>query len=304
MKIGIGIITRNRNDIVKKCLDNIISNLSYPLDTTIVVIDDASNIAVKDDRVKIERFDFQRGVSAGKNACLRLLNGSEHFFLFDDDCWPIKMGWEDLYIETANHFKHKALCFTWESLYDNTNVAFFEVIKRIIDQYVVYETVPRSYVSKKTFIVIDDKHLLIKNEVNLIAEIVKFKENLCVHRNYPHAIKTIDCIVMDYGLKMHKHCCGVMIYLHNECVETIGGFCNDFGLYGGEHDEYFRRAYNAKLIDFIYPDAENSEKYFYAMDRDPSHKSIISDDDKAVFSTQIEDVMKNMEGSTKKIEFL
>lgn len=54
------------------------------------------------------------GIAKVKNCGVRLLkeNSCDHFFLFDDDTFPVKHGWEELYIETANqngvhHFMHQ-----------------------------------------------------------------------------------------------------------------------------------------------------------------------------------------------------
>lgn len=51
------------------------------------------------------------GIARSKNNCLKALYeaGCEHFFLFDDDIYPIAKGWEQAFIES----KQKHLCLTW-----------------------------------------------------------------------------------------------------------------------------------------------------------------------------------------------
>lgn len=49
------------------------------------------------------------GIPEAKNACLKLLDDCDHIFLFDDDCYPTKIGWYVPYVQS----EHKHLCYTF-----------------------------------------------------------------------------------------------------------------------------------------------------------------------------------------------
>ena len=42
------------------------------------------------------------GVAKAKNECLRKLKDCDYIFLFDDDCFPIKEGWANFFIDAHN----------------------------------------------------------------------------------------------------------------------------------------------------------------------------------------------------------
>ena len=83
MQIGIGITTCDRPELLKKCLSKI---NKHTKEFTIYVADDSN------------RYE---GVAYGKNECLRALSTCDHVFLFDDDCYPIKDGWVDFFINSG-----------------------------------------------------------------------------------------------------------------------------------------------------------------------------------------------------------
>ncbi|MDR2057651.1 MAG: glycosyltransferase [Dysgonamonadaceae bacterium] len=95
--IGIGITTHNRYDIFQKTLYEI-KRLAPP-NAKIVVVDDASD---KPTPEAAYRFNANAGIARAKNKCFELLYnaGCEHFFLFDDDCYPVLEGWYKPYIES------------------------------------------------------------------------------------------------------------------------------------------------------------------------------------------------------------
>lgn len=95
-RIGIGITTRNRNDVLKECLVHFRRNM--PEDSILVVVDDASDIPVEK---ATYRFQENAGIAKAKNKCLELLDGCEHIFLFDDDIYPISARWHEPYISSA-----------------------------------------------------------------------------------------------------------------------------------------------------------------------------------------------------------
>jgi hypothetical protein len=94
--IGIGVTTRNRRE-------SLIETLSYirkfiPPGAKLVVVDDAS----KEPFQKADfRFEHNVGIAVAKNKCLELLDGCEHIFLFDDDCYPKAADWWKPYVENA-----------------------------------------------------------------------------------------------------------------------------------------------------------------------------------------------------------
>lgn len=95
--IGIGITTHNRYDIFKKTYEEI--QRFAPANAKIVVVDDASDKPVPE---ATHRFNQNAGIAKAKNKCFELLYnaGCEHFFLFDDDCYPMVEDWHKPYIES------------------------------------------------------------------------------------------------------------------------------------------------------------------------------------------------------------
>lgn len=86
MTIGIGITTYNRPEHLKLCQQMIDFNTDYGF-----------RFYVHDDKE-------QKGIAYGKNMCLNKLKDCDHIFLFDDDCFPIKEGWIDYFINSGyNH---------------------------------------------------------------------------------------------------------------------------------------------------------------------------------------------------------
>lgn len=96
-RIGIGVTTHNRPDILPVTMDKILA--MAPAGAEMVLVDDASDLPVKG---ATYRFAKNVGIAQAKNKCLELLYkaGCDHFFLFDDDCYPIKQGWELPYIHS------------------------------------------------------------------------------------------------------------------------------------------------------------------------------------------------------------
>lgn len=96
-KIGIGITTHNRTTFFNKSYEEI--KRLAPKGSTIVVVDDASKQPVPN---ATYRFNENVGIARAKNKCLELLylQGCEHFFLFDDDTYPIKENWHLPYINS------------------------------------------------------------------------------------------------------------------------------------------------------------------------------------------------------------
>lgn len=96
-KVGIGITTYNRPDVFSNTYAQI--KRFAPANAVIAVVDDSSPQPVAEASY---RFAKNVGIAQAKNKCLELLYraGCDHFFLFDDDCYPVKEGWETHYIQS------------------------------------------------------------------------------------------------------------------------------------------------------------------------------------------------------------
>ena len=102
-RYAIAITTRNRRDVFYETY-NRIKELNPGI--KIIVVDDASYQAIE---VADFRFKKNVGVAKAKNKCLELLmeTDADHFFLFDDDTYPIEAGWQDAYINhTQDHLMY------------------------------------------------------------------------------------------------------------------------------------------------------------------------------------------------------
>jgi hypothetical protein len=106
--IGIGITTHNRKHL-QLTVDRV---RKYTPNAKIVVVDDASDNKVTSNF----RFEHNVGVAKAKNKCLELLEDCEYIFLFDDDTYPIKLGWEQEYINEYKRTENEHFCFTFDHL--------------------------------------------------------------------------------------------------------------------------------------------------------------------------------------------
>lgn len=125
-KIGISITTRNRDDLLDVCLSQLFKNLMpEKYEYLFVVVNDLSDEEYKagyralkkkyvaDDMIW-HRANERLGIAAAKNRAIKTMrdNKCDHFFLWDDDGFAIKKGWDDYYIESArnagvNHLMHQ-----------------------------------------------------------------------------------------------------------------------------------------------------------------------------------------------------
>lgn len=101
-KIGIGITTHNRPEVLKNTIENI---LRWAPQGVLCIVDDASTIPVVNPlpgNIRSYRFESNVGIARAKNKALELLYnaGCEHFFLFDDDTYPIADNWWKPYVES------------------------------------------------------------------------------------------------------------------------------------------------------------------------------------------------------------
>lgn len=108
-KIGVAITTLNRPDFLAKTIQEMEDKL--PEGAVKVVVDDGSTkpVSVPEGWI-LHRFDVNRGTPAAKNKCIELLynEGVEHFFLFDDDCYPTRADWWVPYVVSpAKHLQYQ-----------------------------------------------------------------------------------------------------------------------------------------------------------------------------------------------------
>ena len=108
-KIGIAITTRNRPDVLSICLKHF--NVFTPrLDNIeFFILDDNSDF--EEAALNVEAcesngftanylYSHERlGIAKAKNQCLHHLSNCDFWFLFDDDCFPKKSNWYQLYLD-------------------------------------------------------------------------------------------------------------------------------------------------------------------------------------------------------------
>jgi glycosyltransferase involved in cell wall biosynthesis len=119
MDVAIAITTRNRHQVLAQTLKQI--ELVTPDAVPVFIVDDGSDPPVADqlsDRHKHGwfRFDQNVGIPRAKNKCIELCmrTTADHFFLLDDDCYPIVENWWLPYVCGAE--QHYSYIFThWES---------------------------------------------------------------------------------------------------------------------------------------------------------------------------------------------
>ena len=106
--VGIGITTYKREDLLAKCLDNIkeYSTLPYKL------------------YVAKDSDEDRKGIALRKNECLSNLSDCEYIFLFDDDCYPIKQGWEEFFIKAHKESGYHHFCYLTKNLHIEKNYYF------------------------------------------------------------------------------------------------------------------------------------------------------------------------------------
>lgn len=281
--IGIGVTTYNREDLLKTCIDNIIKNTKS--EYKLVVVDDYSKMPIQDERCQVIRHESRRGVASSKNDCLRFLKGCEHFFLFDDDCWPKSTGWESQYIRISKETDCHLMCYTWETLSDGTSASFSARKGEKIFK-------------KNLWMEIDGKKIPISEEE--LKDQLKFRLDHGYGYGYGHAHVIKEEVIT--GLKYHDNGHGCMMYMDKKCIETIGGFYEGFPLYGGEHVDYFIRGFNCNLAPFKFVDIFYSDRFFTALDRNIDHVSSIKNEPGIYDPDHVDQMMKERKFSTEKVD--
>lgn len=127
-KIGIGITTFKRPQMLDKCLESI---EKYT---------DMSKVKL---HIAIDSDEDRRGIAYRKNECLRALSDCDYVFLFDDDIQIINHGWIDFFIENSGerHLLYMTPTlhgnphrFGKFSLYGNCGGVFMFLTKKHIEQ--------------------------------------------------------------------------------------------------------------------------------------------------------------------------
>ena len=125
MRIGIGCTTYNRPAMLAKFYEQIKELSSYEVDLYIAEDTD----------------EDRRGVAYRKNECLRALQHCDHIFLFDDDAYPIKRGWEDFFIKSGNGhllflsaYHNKIATFNDVEIYADCGGVFMYMTKEVVEK--------------------------------------------------------------------------------------------------------------------------------------------------------------------------
>lgn len=122
-EFGIGITTRNRPQTLAVALRHFKQYMPTGF-TKIIVIDDASTPEHMAKNCELTRevgvaysFSAERqGIAGAKNRCLRHLACCKHIFLFDDDCFPARPEWWDVWL--APGFGHLTFSMDLRRLID------------------------------------------------------------------------------------------------------------------------------------------------------------------------------------------
>ena len=99
--IGIGVTTYKRPHLALTCIAKIKEFTTEPYKLYIATDSD----------------DDRRGVAKRKNECLKALQDCDYIFLFDDDCYPIKEGWEKAIIDKSKKTNSHHFCYNKEPFY-------------------------------------------------------------------------------------------------------------------------------------------------------------------------------------------
>ena len=249
-KIGLAITTRNRREDAQYCIQRI---LQHTVAEKVVIVDDSSEepFECNDPRAKVIYNAERLGIAKSKNICLRELRDYDHIFLFDDDCFPLKSGFENAYIDTARALGYPALNFTWQSKHNGNEIYYHRVIER--------EHKMRRYV--------EFKRESIEIPLGSFPSEEWLRDLKCVKHetSFWDTHRIVD--IPEFSVKIHENPHGCMLYLSREAIDAIGGYDEDYGIYGAEHADLFRRLYNMGKIRKLYPDLDNSLEFLDSLER-------------------------------------
>jgi glycosyltransferase involved in cell wall biosynthesis len=178
--IGIGFTTYKRDNLLAECLDNL--RLYTTSDYKLHIARDSD--------------EDRRGIALRKNECLHHLQDCDYIFLFDDDCYPIKKGWEQFVIKAHEDSGEHHFAYLKDNIHTAKNF------------YFCGDTTTKSFVT----------------------------------------------------------CGGVFLSITKECLKKVGGFWDNYDLYGFEHLGYSFRVFSAKLNSDLFMSVEGLEEYLFAYD--------------------------------------
>ena len=99
MTIGVAVITCNRPDYLKKCID------SLPPSDKLVIVNDGEryNSDLYPNHAHVIQHEKNLGVAGAKNSALKYLmnQGVEHIFIFEDDCTVLRKDILNAYIHAS-----------------------------------------------------------------------------------------------------------------------------------------------------------------------------------------------------------
>lgn len=107
-KIGIGYTTYKRDVLLQECLDNLRLHTTSDYKLHIARDSDAD----------------RRGIALRKNECLYHLQDCDYIFLFDDDCYPTKKGWEQFVIKAHKDSGEHHFAYLKDSIHTAKNYYF------------------------------------------------------------------------------------------------------------------------------------------------------------------------------------
>ena len=107
-KIGIGYTTYKRDALLQECLDNL--RLYTTSDYKLYISRDSD--------------EDRRGIALRKNECLHHLQDCDYIFLFDDDCYPKKKGWEQFIIKAHQDSGEQHFAYLKDSIHSAKNFYF------------------------------------------------------------------------------------------------------------------------------------------------------------------------------------
>jgi hypothetical protein len=107
-KIGIGYTTYKRDALLQECLDNL--RLYTTSDYKLHIAKDSD--------------EDRRGIALRKNECLHHLQDCDYIFLFDDDCYPKKKGWEQFIIKAHLDSGEQHFAYLKDNIHSAKNFYF------------------------------------------------------------------------------------------------------------------------------------------------------------------------------------
>ena len=132
MDFAVGITTYNRPQVLEFTLSQFDK---YGGD--VIVIDDHSKGGCSKRCIRNEE---RLGIAKSKNKCISLLKDYKKIFLFDDDCFPIKDKWWEIY-EGEHHYAHASYPVQYVKKYVGKNAYWNGALgcAMMIDQEVLKE---------------------------------------------------------------------------------------------------------------------------------------------------------------------